>query len=301
MAIQRFSDIVRPAVADVVLAAAVAVRIVEEHRAVVLDARRLVLAVGEDLVGRRQVAQGLEVGRHRGGKRVERDVLAAVGPDQVAADPEQHLVREHHLDDGAGLDALPRVDIAGPAVLVAAEHAAGHLAVESRMVWQFRSAAWKMLRVFRLLVVDRRAAEALRDVHVVPVGHAVGPVGRVAMDLCGQFQQPRLAGAVVEPVDAGQVVARPLLLPEGEKEILLRHRQLPVEVLRHQLEHALVAGVLVVRLQGGEHDHVGPQVGLALDGRSGWPRAEVAVVALAGDGRLDPGLASSMIRWSSST
>ncbi len=55
---------VRPAVRDVVLAAAVAVRVVREHLAAVLQARRLVLAVEPADVRAGQVMQPFQVGRH---------------------------------------------------------------------------------------------------------------------------------------------------------------------------------------------------------------------------------------------
>src|SRR5262249_47016926 len=85
----------------------------------------------------------------------------------------------------------------------------------------------------------------------------------------------------------------PVLLPVRRQEVLLRDRELPVEVLGHQVEDALVAGVLVVRLEAAEHHHVRPEVvlaGGALDGALHLAGAEEAVVALARERRLDPDL-----------
>src|SRR5262249_646795 len=69
--------------------------------------------------------------------------------------------------------------------------------------------------------------------------------------------------------------------------------ELPVEVLRHELQHPAVAGELVVGLQAVEHHHVGPQVVLALgalDGGLDVSWTEVTVVPLALEGPLDPRL-----------
>ena len=43
----------------------------------------------------------------------------------------QHLEAVHELDDAARLEALPRVGVAGPAILVPGKSAAGELAVEA--------------------------------------------------------------------------------------------------------------------------------------------------------------------------
>ena len=120
-----------------------------------------------------------------------------------------------------------------------------------------------MLRVARLQVITGGAAEGLGHVDVVPVRHAVGPIGGVAWILCGEFEQPRLARAVVQPVDAVQIVGRPLLLPERRQEVFLGDRQFKAKVLRHQVEDARVLRVFVVSLQAEQHDHVRPQVVLA--------------------------------------
>ena len=160
----------------------------------VLDAGGLVPAVELADVRADEVVQGLEVGRQGGREGVERDVLAAVGPDQVARDLQQHLAREHELDEGAGLDALPRAVIAGAAVLIAAEHAAGDLAVDAPDHVVVPVGRLQEVRVARLLVKDGRGAEALGDVDVVPTGDGLGPVrhalrgsaGRVAAGTPGR-------------------------------------------------------------------------------------------------------------------
>ena len=67
------------------------------------------------------------------------------------------------------------------------------------------------------------------------------------------------------------------------------------EVLRHQVDHALVAGDLVVGLEAVQHDHVGPEVvrPLVLGARpvrslAAGPNKPSGLLAL--DRRLDPDL-----------
>ncbi|MBA7687261.1 hypothetical protein ES703_95722 [subsurface metagenome] len=105
-----------------------------------------------------------------------------------------------------------------------------------------------MIRVFRLLVEYGGAAEALGDVDNVPTGDAACPVGGVAVDFLAQVQKRFVAGTIVKPVNAGEVVTGTLVLPEGQQKIFVGNGQLPVEIPGHQLNDALIAGILVVRL-----------------------------------------------------
>ena len=123
----------------------------------------------------------------------------------------------------------------------------------------------------------------------MPTGDAACPVGCVAVDFLAQVQKRLVAGTVVEPVNAGEVVTGPLVLPEGQQKIFVGNGQLPVEIPGHKFNDALITGILVVRLQDVEHNHIGPYVGLAAtDALKVGARPEVAVVALAGYHRFEP-------------
>ena len=79
----QFLGVIRPAVGDVVLAAAITFKgAVGEHVAAVFEAGRLVVAVQLHHVGAGKIVQPLQVRRHRGGEGIEGDLLAAVGPER---------------------------------------------------------------------------------------------------------------------------------------------------------------------------------------------------------------------------
>ena len=280
---------IRPAVRVVVLAAAAAERVHHQERPAVLDAGGVVGAVADHHVGRGEVAQRLEVGHHRRRVTIECHLLAMVGPERVAADLEEHLVGEHLLDHAAGLDRLAGVVVAGAAVLVAAEHTAGHLAVALAHLAEVGVGGLEVGGVVGLEEELGRLAEALGDVDVVPVRQVVlhPPVGGAAVDLPCCFEEGGIAGAVEEPVDAEEVVATAHLLPVMGEHPLVGHRGLVGEVLLHQLQHPGVLRLLVEGLQAEQHEHVGPVVaGAVLEPLVG---PEVAVGALAGERAFDPG------------
>ncbi len=97
-----------------------------------------------------------------------------------------------------------------------------------------------MAAVLALHRVDARLAEALAEVDAVPVGDAAGPVGGGSMDLVGHVVQPGLAGAVVEPVDAFEVVPTAELRPVAPQETLLRVLELLLEVAGHEWQDPVV-------------------------------------------------------------
>ena len=107
-----------------------------------------------------------------------------------------------------------------------------------------------------------RLAERFGDVHVVPVGEIVFhfPIGGAAVDLIGEFQQRRVAGEIVKPVDAVQVVAAAHLLPIMGEELVVRHCQLKFKVARHHFQHARIVGAFVIGLEAKKHQHVGPEI-----------------------------------------
>ena len=197
-------------------------------------------------------------------------------------------MREHHLCHCAGLCGLSRADESGPGVLICAEHPAGHLAVDIHHGFVVPLGRSQVVGVSGLLEVNRRAAEALGDVHDVPIGDSPGPVCGIAVDLRAQLEEEFLAGEVIEPVNTGEIVAGPLVLPEGQEEIGIGDGQLPAEVFAHQVKDAFIAGIFIVRLQYVEHDHIGPDVGFAADVRQVRTRAEVTIFPLAGYSCLEP-------------
>ena len=109
------------------LAAAVEVGRIDDLAALVLV---FVIAriVELRLVGRGEVVQTFAVGRLRGREVVEQQILGAVGIDGVAGDAAQQVEALGELAEAAGLEALARVHVGGPHVLIGAEDAARLLA-----------------------------------------------------------------------------------------------------------------------------------------------------------------------------
>lgn len=282
-------DKIGPTVGMVVLATSMAEGVHHEHGPAVLDSGGVAHAVAEGLIGAGEVAEAPEVGHDRGGVGVESDLFGVVGPEGVAGDGEHDFVREHLLDDAAGFDGLAGVVVAGAGVFVTTEHSAGDLAVEFADFVVVFVGELEVVGVFRLEVVSGGFAEGLGDVDVVPVGEGafLHPVGGVAVDLFGEFEEETVAGMVVEPVDAVEIVAAADVLPVVGEELFVGDGELESEVVGHQLEHAFVAGVFVVRLEAEQHDHVRPEVlgAVVVEGEEG---AEVAVGALGFESALDP-------------
>ncbi len=275
------------------LAAAVLPRAVGQHVAGVVEERGLAPPVELHHVGRGQVVQALEVGGHRGGERVEGHVLGAVRPLRVARDPDEHLVGVHELDERAALRALARAGEAGAGVLVRGEAPAGELAVERHHGVVDALGRPQVPGVARLLVVLGGPAEALREVDAVPGRDIPRPVRGALVVHAGEVEEPALAGPVVEPVDAVEVVGGPPLLPAAGVDRVEGQGGLPLEVARHQVEDAAVAGRLEVGPQRVEHHHVGPEVedprarlGVGEVGAA----AEVAARLLRPHHRLEPAL-----------
>jgi len=162
------------------------------------------------------------------------------------------------------------------------------------------------------LVADDGQLEALAHVHAVAVHpvlaglvgggphHPVAPAekGRPRRGLLvqqvAQRQQRRVAGPVIQPVHAHQVVAAAGLAPLAPlaQRAGFQAGQLVVEIPGHERNHPRVARGLVVLLQHLEHHHARPPVfGLLADRDRRAGRAlglgqgpEVAVGALVGQG-----------------
>ena len=171
--------VVGPSHAVVVLTAAAAERAHGEHSPqIVVDARSVQLLVAYRHVGRRDVSQRLHVACRGRRERVERHILAVVGPERVAGDAHQNLVACHLLDYGARLRTLTRVEVAVARVLVGTVHAARHLSVALAHGVEVVVCGLQHFRIAVIHIVCRRLAEPLRHVHSVPVGQVVlhGPV-----------------------------------------------------------------------------------------------------------------------------
>ncbi len=194
----------------------------------------------------------------------------------------------HELDHAACLRRLPRVIIAGSCILVRAEHPARHLPVLGHDLVVVAHRGVQMGRIMTQHVVFRRLAEALGDVHAVPVDDALVPACHASVDLVGKLDEAPIARPVVEPVDALQVVPGANGGPVAPHELVLGHGKLPLEVPSHEVDHARIAGVLVVGLKAVEGDHVGPEVRRAVQGLLVLQGAEPAVCPLAGQDPLYP-------------
>ena len=180
------------------------------------------------------------------------------------------------------------IGVAGAAVLVAGEPAAGELAVQAHDRLVIPLGGIQEFRVARLLVIHAGLAESLGDVDVVPIDDAGVPPGHVVVDFPAQIEQPGLAGAVVEPVGGFDGVAEADLGPIAAAEGFGRLGVEPLEVLGHERHDAFIAAVFVERLEDVEHDHVRPEVGVAVEAGLVGARAEVAVGFLAGKGGVNP-------------
>jgi hypothetical protein len=121
--------------------------------------------LGDDVVGQRVIAQRGQVAVPCSRQGVEGDLLEAVGVFAFAEDPDDRLVAEHLLDDGAELDALSRA--AAREEFGAALHADGQPVLAHQCATP-ASMALRSLRIARALPRDGRHLHRLRHVHVVP-------------------------------------------------------------------------------------------------------------------------------------
>src|SRR5262249_1476646 len=140
----------------------------------------------------------------------------------------------------------------------------------------------------RVLEIDARFTKTLRQVDAMPIVDAVRPVEACLVNLLTQVEKPGLAGPVVEPVNALEIVAGPDPGPVTGKEVCFRDLELPLKVACHEGEDPAIVRVFVIGLQNVEHDHVRPQVRLALERCLEAARSEPAVRLLAGKDGIDP-------------
>jgi len=109
-----------------------------------------------------------------------------------------------------------------------------------------------------LEVIRGRFPETLGDVYDMPVRERVGlpPIGGVTVELGGQFQQERIAGDVVEPIDAGEIVAAPAVLPVVLEKLFVRDGHLPSEIPGQEGDNARIVGGVIIGLQYLQHQHL---------------------------------------------
>ena len=84
--------VIRPAVARIMLTAAVNMRIEQQHRPAVLQARGFVVTVAQYHIRSGKIMQRLEVRRKCRGQRIERYIFASVRPFRVTGNRKQNLV-----------------------------------------------------------------------------------------------------------------------------------------------------------------------------------------------------------------
>ncbi len=101
-------------------------------------------------------------------------------------------------------------------------------------------------------------------------------------------QQPRFARAVVEPEDAFDVVAEADFGPVAFAKGADGKGVLPFEITAHQLDDAGISRRFVIGLEDVEHEHVRPEIGFAVQAGEQLARAEPAVLALGGQGGVNP-------------
>ena len=197
-------------------------------------------------------------------------------------------MRKHHFHHAAGFDRLFGIAVARPRELVAAEHAAGHLAIlrVERVPVGVRDLEVSWILV--LLIENRGLAETLADLHVVAAADPVHPLLSGAHEFLAKLQQLGVTRAAVKPVNHVHVVAVARHSPAAPEELRVVERQLIVEEPLHQLENARVTTVLIVKTVGVEHVEVGHEIRLLPVESGKRLRSEVAVGPLPGQRRLQP-------------
>lgn len=266
------------------------------------------IAVDADLVDLLVVLVRPSVGREGRRQRVVGDALPKVADAGLAGHGEHALEGVERLHHRAGLRALRGV-CAGE-VLVPREHAVGH-AVEARELLPPRAEGVRLLGAAVERVLDLRGLQRHGQVHhvralvdlpglgpgvlrglearlqhgpgvrallVLLVGEGVEvarPIHGLTQDLVAELEQPRLARDVVEPQDRVHAVARARDGPQPQGLLVQLARHVG-EVLRQKDQDFLVARDGEILLQGLEHDHARPPVGVVL-------RAKEALLVLGGE------------------
>ena len=242
------------------LAAPVVVRIEVEHLPAILEHGSLVRPVALYHIGRRKVVKPFEVGSHRRRERVERDVLTSVGPDGVAGDGDEHLVRVHEFHHGTGFRRLAGTRVARPGILIRPEHPPRNLAVRGHYRIVVPHRRLHVPSVSRLLKVLGRLSKSLAQIDAVPCRDSAGPVRRPLVVDAGQIEQPRFSRPVVEPVNVIEVIPPAPFLPAVGKIPVERHGHEPACVGEHGGNNPRITRRLVTGPEGGKHEHVRPDI-----------------------------------------
>ena len=137
----------------------------------------------------------------------------------------------------------------GRAFSSAAEHPAGHLPVKCADLRPVALRGGTVRRVLGDLSENGRLAKRLGHVHVVPIDHVLDPNAPCGGASFAQVQQPRLSRAVVEPENAVKLIAAAHGRPIADEELRFGHGREIVEILRHQVDHAVVARTVIIGLQ----------------------------------------------------
>ena len=90
------------------------------------DVGGFVATVSSTTLAAREIVNSFQVRRPGGGQPVDGHFLATVGPHGITGDLREHLEAVHELDARAGLESLPRIDVARPAMSSAANPPPGN-------------------------------------------------------------------------------------------------------------------------------------------------------------------------------
>ena len=201
--------VIRQTETVVVLTAAAAKGIHGKKRSGVLNTRAVVFFITDNHVGAGEIAQSLIVFAESGRETVERHVLAVFRPIRVAGCQHKDFVGCHLFGESASLGALTRIYVSHSRVLVCGKHSARHLPEYTPYELLVVVCGAEQTAVFFEHEVFGGFPDALRNVHIVPVGEVLrlGPVGGAAVEFVGKLEQFAVACAVVKPKHAPQIVS----------------------------------------------------------------------------------------------
>jgi hypothetical protein len=255
---------------------------------------------------------GTHIRSERGWQGVVPDPFETVAKRRVAEGRDQPLQTVEILDDSTGLRAT--VWLRPPEVLVAGEDPC-HLSVGGVEQFDSGPARRPVCRVAGPpetecrdldthcvrddVVVMARLDESVPSFGFVVGVYRVGQVERLPVaapvvallgDVVEEFEQPRLAGLLVEPVDRHREVAPPIFRPRVQRPVVGRAVEKPTE-RRHRRGRTFVAGRPVMLIESLHRDVRRPRVErvvrrpvVRVD------RSEIAVRILRVEKRLDPPL-----------
>src|SRR3954471_10962992 len=101
-----------------------------------------------------------------------------------------------------------------------------------------------------------RLTKRLRNIHIMPVRQIVlhGPIGSAAMNFPCQIEQLSIARAIIKPENAVKIVAAAHALPIVSEKFVVRNGVLIMKIFGHEIEHAWIDRMIVISLEGIEHD-----------------------------------------------